>query len=444
MATGDQRNRFHPRVGEMPREGAVMAVLRHTVPSVPVPPSPSILPRLCQPRTFALLGTCAYLGGFVLPLPWQLPVVVLALMSALAILSGSRPRAPAWPPLTIAVVVFLASVGLSTLVSADLGRSVRLSAALLPGILLFLVIADHFEGLWELRLLYVTCSAVALALAGVVLWAAWQWTGGRSTRALVASLGIPILVVPNDLTFLAVVAPLSLVLFYRKPRGVMGLVAVTSIVVSMGAICVSRSRTAALTMVLSLICTAVLAQPRQRVVRRLAGVVTLLGVALLVNAMLFPDANARLATKFVNGSVLSGRDAQWAMAWALFREAPLLGQGPHTFGLFHRTPWVHNLYLEILAEQGLVGLLALGALLGCGLFMAWKIQRAGPAEARLFGAGALAGLIGLCGAGGAELTLLREWVVAMLFTLLGIIGYLSSTQDQRGRVGSCCHVRQSR
>jgi hypothetical protein len=39
-------------------------------------------------------------------------------------------------PLAIAVVAFLAFVGLSALVSEDIGRSLRLSAALVPSVLL--------------------------------------------------------------------------------------------------------------------------------------------------------------------------------------------------------------------------------------------------------------------------------------------------------------------
>jgi O-antigen ligase len=352
------------------------------------------------------------------------------------------------------VLVFLASVAASTLVSEDLSRSMRLSAALLPGLLLFVIVADHFEDLREIRLLYVTVSVVALVLAIVVLWAAWQGSRGQGLeallrgkgrhafgvahlppwphhlylKALVTGLDLPILVVPNDLTFLAVVAPLSLVLIYRAPRGGMGLVAAASIVLSLGAIGVFCSRTAALTMVLGLLSTVVLVQPRQRLVRGFAGVCVLLGVALLANVLFFSDS--QVITKFAHDWTLSGRTRYWSTAWAMFREAPWSGQGPHTFGIFHRTPWPHNLYLEVLAEQGLVGLLALVSLMICSLIAAWKIQRTAPAEVRLLGTGALAGLIGFWSAGVVELSLLREWVVTTLFVLLGIIRYLSTFQSK--------------
>jgi hypothetical protein len=191
MAPVNEPDWPYTAAGETAREDGEMGRLRRISTRSTAQPNPSVLPHLCKPSIFALLGVCAYIVGFILPLPWHLSLIILALMSALAILSGSRHRTPAWSPLTIAMVAFLASVGLSTLVSEDIGRSMRLSAAFLPGILLFMVVADHFEGLREIRLLYVTFSAIALALAVVVLWGAWQGHGVKDLRAWVFVLGSP-------------------------------------------------------------------------------------------------------------------------------------------------------------------------------------------------------------------------------------------------------------
>ncbi len=187
-----------------------------------------------------------------------------------------------------------------------------------------------------------------------------------------------------------------------------------------------------MSLVLGLVATTVLVRPRQRLFRSLAGVFALLCVALVVNALLFPES--QLLTKLARNWTLSGRTDYWSTVWAMFQDAPVLGRGPHTFGVFHRTPWPHNLYLEVLAEQGLMGLFALGCLVVCGLLAAWKAQRTGTGEARLLGAGALAGLIGFWSAGAVELTLLREWVVTTLFTLLGIISHLLSSHIKEGRM----------
>jgi O-antigen ligase len=381
---------------------------------------------LPRPSVFALLGVCIYLAGLVLPLPSYLSLTALAVMSAFAVFFRSSDGARFWSPVTIAVLFFLASAGLSTLVSEDIGRSIRLSAPLLPAILLFMVIRDHLEGPPQIRLLYLTCSVTALVMAVVVLWAAaLHGQGGAGVRAMISPrLGPPILIVPNDLTFLSVIAPLSLVLFYREPRGTAGIVAAVSIALSLGAICIFATRTAALTLLIGLIAATLLVQPRQRLLRSLAGIFVLLCVALVFNALLFPQS--QVITRLVNDWTLSGRTGFWATAWAMFQQRPLLGEGPHTFGVFHRIPWPHNLYLEVLAEQGLIGLLALGCVAFTGLWGAWKAQRTGSAQMRLLGGGALAGLIAFWTAGVVELSLLREWVITTLFTFLGIVEHLQS------------------
>jgi O-antigen ligase len=206
----------------------------------------------------------------------------------------------------------------------------------------------------------------------------------------------------------------------------MGIFAAASIILSLGAICISASRTALLTLLIGLVATVVLVQPRQRLLPSLAGLFALLCVALVVNALVLPDS--QVITRLVRNWTLSGRTDFWATAWAMFLEAPLLGKGPHTFGVFHRIPWAHNLYLEVLAEQGLVGLVALASLMACGFFVAWKVQSTDTAEERLLGAGAFAGLIGFWSAGAVELSLLRERVVTVLFTLLGAIAHLLASQ----------------
>jgi hypothetical protein len=72
--------------------------------------------------------------------------------SALAVLSQPPQYTPFWSLLTLAVIAFLVSVVLSTLVSEDIGRSLRLSAALVPSILLFVLVKDHLDGVRQIRL----------------------------------------------------------------------------------------------------------------------------------------------------------------------------------------------------------------------------------------------------------------------------------------------------
>jgi hypothetical protein len=101
---------------------------------------------------FGPIGACAYIVGFALPLQGNIPLLGLVLMGGCAVVSGARDGLrPSWPPLALPVLGFLTATGLSILVSEDVGRSIRLSAALLPAALLFLVIAGHFQAVRDVR-----------------------------------------------------------------------------------------------------------------------------------------------------------------------------------------------------------------------------------------------------------------------------------------------------
>ena len=120
-------------------------------------------------------GACLYIIGFALPLQWDiLPLLVLALCSALAALTRSQARTSAWSSLALLVVVFLAETAVSTLLSVDIGRSIRLGMQILPAALLFFLITEYFDGPRDIRLLYLTFSILGIVLASKMLWVAWH------------------------------------------------------------------------------------------------------------------------------------------------------------------------------------------------------------------------------------------------------------------------------
>ncbi len=96
----------------------------------------------------------------------------------------------------------------------------------------------------------------------------------------------------------------------------------------------------------------------------------------------------------VSGGALSDREssfkihlALWKSAWKMFLDHPILGVGPGRFGVFfgryHSLPFggqstwgnAHDLYLQSLAERGIIGFCALGFLLGSMVFQSFKIYR---------------------------------------------------------------------
>jgi len=369
----------------------------------------------------AVFGVCAYIVGSALPLPWDAPLLMLALLGGLALVLDYRDLPNSNPLLFALVFVFLTSRLISTAMSENIARSVSLGTAFPPGVLLFVFIASHFRGLAAIRVLYVTFASIGLGLSSAVLWTAWR-SGRLSPFSLVADLGSPIIVVPNDLTLLSVIAPLSLSLVHGAPGRAVRTIAALSLVSSVGATILARSRLALLTLILSVSLATALVRMRLAIV---AGIL-LFTVALVGETLLgFP-----LTAKFLSGD--EGRIRLWAAAWAKFLEAPWLGHGPHTFVYAEpgdvMVTWAHNLYLEVLMEQGLVGLLTLAALLVFGLAAAWNTRQAVLAEARYLCSAAFAALIAFCFAAAIESSFSRQWVVITFFAFLGIIARLSSAE----------------
>lgn len=388
----------------------------------------------------APIGACTYIAGFAVPLNRDIPLLVLALTTVIAAILPHRPAGVSTPPVITGVLVFAIGVGLSLLISPDKAHSLRLSAPLLPAGLLFFLIAERCRTYQHTRLIFAAFSGLSVGLASSVLWAVSRSTS-LSPEAWVSEVRSPILITPNDIILLAVVAPLSLSLLYREPRGWLGMSAAGSILLAIAAVCLLQSRAAILTMLVALSVAAAFLDRRQALGWSL-GVIGFAGIVDWFRG--FP-----LAAKF--GGVWDSRLSTTFVAALMFGDAPLLGQGLHTYGLLYRSylvdprlpqwlppdshfqvPWAHNLYVETLAEQGLVGFVALVVMLSTAATTARRIHRAAGNEARVLAAGATGALVSLCFAALLELTLIRLWVAVTLFALLGVLSQLSSTLPRDG------------
>jgi len=97
---------------------------------------------------------------------------------------------------------------------------------------------------------------------------------------------------------------------------------------------------------------------------------------MLVGQSLVPQATlARLATigTSITTGELGGRGALWSQGIQIFYDHPLLGIGsgstvsPDQLGAF-----IHNTFLSVLVELGILGLLIFLCLIGCAVIQAWK------------------------------------------------------------------------
>ncbi|GAM09852.1 hypothetical protein OR1_02134 [Geobacter sp. OR-1] len=210
---------------------------------------PGIIP------SWGIIGSCIYLTGFTLPYTFTFDpfLSALAFCSAAAAVSHRHAKQLTSIPLILPVALFLVSSGVSILLSADTAGSLRASTSILPGILLFFLVSSHVDGTTDIYLLSLTCSAVALALAAELLWACLGNWGGDPFN-WVTRTGSPILVVKNDVVFLAILSPLSLAAYFYRPKGVCGVVPVISLLLCLVIPSLFQSRGAAVTMLFATGC----------------------------------------------------------------------------------------------------------------------------------------------------------------------------------------------
>ncbi len=416
---------------------------------------PAKLERSARPAsnasTIACVGVCGYLIGLALPLypKFDLPLAFLVLLAILAAVMGLKQPELSRSLAVIPVLGFVAARLLSSLMAPHFLRSLQLLAPLLPALLLFFILSQWVETQHQIAAICVSLTVAGFMLATTFLIVSW-FSDTSDADAWAHAVPSPMLVVKNDITVVAVLAPLALASASLRPRRLVQLIVIGFFASLITVIGVVQSRTALLTTVVAIIGFAALARS-QRSTRRTQLLLLLVGivaVAFVVDALV----GFRFIHKAMHDWQGSGRLALWAAALAMFRDAPFLGHGPHSYVLHYRayldalqlpawihidprvTPWAHNLYFELLAEQGVVGLVSFLALGVVGLSMVNQINRSRHHDLHCLGAGAGAAFIAFLTAASFELSFIRAWVTIILFTLLGLLTTL--TRSAR-RAGTC-------
>jgi hypothetical protein len=379
-------------------------------------------------------GVFLYIIAIIFPLPGWIPVTLLVIASIVTAIYSSGADTPAVPRAAIYLVVFFIIVyAISVITSQAFEYSLQLSVSLLPALLIFYLITETLISQKDMERLFVCCSVAALLIAIGSLWVARDYGIPISLRPPMDFNKLvrwsPILVVKNDLTILALIAPFSAALVCRKPLSIPGVLAAISILISLCTVILFQSRGATATMVVGIIGVALVLRSRPVIVS-IAGVLLL---AITIDAWQgFP-----LADRFVEGiQKPEGRLWLGRRAWRQFTLSPWLGNGLHTFSLNSSwaPPWPHNLFLEALSGQGVFGLFSLCALIGYVIFVSWSGGQSNQQNVRFLSAGTFGSVMGFSFSSLIELSFIREWVILFLFLLVALAANLArQTQSSLNR-----------
>ncbi|MBI3455624.1 MAG: O-antigen ligase family protein [Candidatus Rokubacteria bacterium] len=398
---------------------------------------------LTQARAITEVWLLAYL--LTIPLgprlvAWGRELPLLAIMAGMILARIPRrgvPQASARFELLFPLVLFAGSVVLSTLFSEYPGASLARSAYAPIALLLFLATQEVAVTREAYRRTLIVFGAVAgvLGLDGVYqLWAGASLFGDPLYPGGIAG-SLPN---PNDLGLIPILVPAALTVIALEPRAWASRLLLCGLPFALATTILSGSRNAWLGLAVSLGTFAGFS--RRRTLGLAAGAAA---IALFVATFALGIAGVPDRARKLLAATQDPRVAYWLVAWRMFTESPLLGKGVHTFGEFYLPylgkialpaqytpdrvyiPWAHNLYLEILAEQGLVGAVGLGALLGAMAIGLGRFLRPGtPREVRTIAVGLAASLGAFLAEAVFDLTFLKDWPLLVFLLLAALIARL--------------------
>lgn len=407
--------RFHPVAPLAALAAVALLVASASRPELGVAAALVLLP----------LGRLGYVPGA------QFLVTGLAVYLVAVVLLTRRASGP--PAMALPAVLFLVAMIIGYAVSPEVAGRQQLRT-IVTALALFYVTAVcvRDRGQWIVVLL-----GLAFATLAVGLTAAYEGaSGGSQTGGFVTSGGEIVarvtggFISPNQLAgFLVALAPMMLVGALIQRRG--WLLYLPAFALASFGVYISFSRGALIGLALV---PFVFLRGRQ-----LLGAVPVIAVLLVgFTPTLLQE---RFATLTSSGSEIATRVDIWRTAGAVWQSAPVAGAGLGSFpdayaqarvpgkqflpqSKLEPPPHAHNLALQMLAETGLVGLLALLGVLSAAVTAAVGLRRASERWVRLAATGILASLVAFLVHNMFDVTLFQSETGAVFWVTLGLLASL--------------------
>lgn len=342
-------------------------------------------------------------------------------------------RASGPPALALPAVIFLVAMIIGYAVSPEVAGRQQLRT-IVTSLALFYVTAVSVRdrGQWVVVLMGLAFATLAMGLAAAYEGA----SGGSQTGGFVTSGGEIVarvtggFVSPNQLAgYLVVLAPLMLVGILIQRRG--WVLYLPALALASFGVYVSFSRGA-------LIGLALVPFVFLRGRHLLAAIPV---VAVLLIGFTPTLLQERFATLTSSGSEIATRVDIWKTAVAVWQSAPVAGAGLGSFpnayaearvpgkkflpqSKLEPPPHAHNLALQMLAETGLLGLLALLGVLSAAVTAAARLRRASERWIQRAATGIMASLLAFLVHNVFDVTLFQSETGAVFWVTLGLLAAL--------------------
>ena len=308
------------------------------------------------------------------------------------------------PDLTIPIGLLIAYQGIIIFRAPLIPHAFEVELYSIVYLLVFIFVVDSLHNWWKhehwenaLLNLAIIFSVLNLALV-VYWWLNWTAISGDSFSTPPFGYRLPGLFLkhPNyESAFLNLVAPIVLIRALQSTRWTkrVGWAAVFALFLIVEFFTSSRAGWLALFVgcgtTLMLFGLPILKRGRTELLRLISFLKTAKGVLLVVlilaGAISFGFIFLWQANVTGHAPISSARLGIWAIGWNIFRTAPILGYGPGSFHVLSAVETqippgfylvhAHNLFLQVAAEGGIVGILILALIAGFGFhafIRAWR------------------------------------------------------------------------
>lgn len=368
-----------------------------------------------------------YLFTFGLLASFDYSLLILAIVAVTLTLFNEKPVETNF--LNRYLILFLISIAISSYFSINSIRSLYFISAILPALLIYYLLINHLS-IRHFYSLFFLLSLFSLTITSYLLVIAVNnWQEGADLWIKLAHLTF--LKAPNDIVFLGLLSPFSFIFLSSNHKTIIRFIALLSLFFTLILVVVYQSR---LALLLFFILITLMLLLMNRIKILILSVVCLFAVLITIDIL----TEHHLFTKIYNHS-WGNRIPLWLAALYMFLSSPIIGHGIGSYLLMYKeslkqhellhllsedsriTPWAHNLYLEVCAEQGIIGFLALLLIVFSSLLAAFKAIKIIDSQQRGFAIAIFVSLVGFCFVAIFELSLWRQWVLIGLFILLGFV-----------------------
>ena len=287
------------------------------------------------------------------------------------------------------LVLFFLTTIVSVFFSVNVENSMEAIIQLTLWLLVFIVISEKIDNIPSLSFIEFVLVVFSFIISSKLLLA---WFGSSTNNASdwIGLANIPIFLVPNDMILLAIIAPFICCRIELSSSLIFKLFLSVLLVVNIFVCVLYQSRSAVITFLITVMLYWCFSR----------GIKAFKYIFLAVILVCSMDAlnSFALLSKF-SSHILDSRVALWWTAWQMILDQPFVGEGPYTFAYFYKNgmsdivrpenfriidhriiSWPHNLYLELLAERGILGFIAFSAVVYCCYEKNWprhvhKVQR---------------------------------------------------------------------